>query len=163
MPIDYFAQSEKYRPDVIETLLVGEAPPPNGLAYFYLPALIRKAPSIRDNRSLPATIFHHYFQRLPENAAEYADLLLRLKAQRVFLIDIFDSPIKVRDSTEGVRQIVEAIPMLRWKMKDRKIEIADDKIIFLLARSSYMKHIRREFPKSSCVQWIDFRMDNVAA
>jgi len=84
MVIDYFAQSEKYRPEVIETLLVGEAPPPNGTRYFYLPARLRRAKSIRDNRSLPATIFHHYFSELPDDEEQYANFLLRLKKQRVF-------------------------------------------------------------------------------
>ena len=32
MAIDYLAASEKYRSEVIETLLVGEAPPPSGPA-----------------------------------------------------------------------------------------------------------------------------------
>jgi hypothetical protein len=160
MTIDYFAQSEVYRPAVIKTLLVGEAPPPNGKSYFYLPAVLRKAPSIRHNRSLPATIFYNYFQKLPESKEEYAALLLQLKELGVFLVDIFDMPIKVRGSVEGMRQIVEAIPMLRGKLKRRKIEVADENIVFLLARKSYRATIRREFPKSPLVPWIDFRMRN---
>ena len=79
MTIDYLAASEKYRPEVIEILLVGEAPPPSGKAYFYVPTTLRRAKSIRDNRTLPATIFHHYFQKLPVTEDEYAALLWRLK------------------------------------------------------------------------------------
>jgi hypothetical protein len=163
MPIDYLFHSEKYRPEVIETLLVGEAPPPRGETYFYLPATMRRTKQIRDNRSLPATIFHHYFQELPRDEKEYVDFLLRLKAQRVFLIDIFDSPFKVRDSTEGVRQIVEAIPLLRGKMKSRNIEIKDGRITFLLARNDYRRHIRQEFPRSRTVPWVDFRTQGAIA
>jgi len=163
MAIDYLAQSEKYRPDVVETLLVGEAPPPNGKSYFYLPATLRNTRSIRDNRSLPATIFYHYFQKLPASEEEYADFLSRLKELPVFLVDIFDKPIKVRGSPEGMRQIVEAIPALRAKLKRRDIEVAEKRIVFLLARKNYRKQISEEFPKSSLVPWIDFRTRSARA
>src|SRR5262249_18625805 len=125
MPIDYLAQSEAYRPAVIDTLLVGEAPPPNGKSYFYLPTVLHKARSIRDNRSLPATIFAHYFDKLSESKEEYASFLVGLKELRVFLVDILDTPVKVRNSPEGVRQIVGAIPRLRDKLKQRNIEVSD--------------------------------------
>ena len=61
MPIDYISEAEKYRPDTIKTLLVGEAPPPNGQTYFYLPRELKNSGTIRNDRSLPATIFCHYF------------------------------------------------------------------------------------------------------
>jgi hypothetical protein len=143
---------------VIETLLVGEAPPPNGNSYFYVPTVLRKARSIRDHRSLPATIFHHYFQKVPEDKQENASFLLRLKELGIFLIDILDTPVIVRNSPEGMRQIIEALPMLRGKLKRRHLEVVDEKIIFLLARKSYQAYIRREFPTSRLVPWIDFRM-----
>jgi hypothetical protein len=97
---------------------------------------------------------------LPANVAEYEKLLLKLRDQRVFLVDILDTPVKVRNSPEGLQQVIEAIPRLRANLKRRGIKIADEKIIFLLARNSYRTHIRREFPKSKMVPWIDFRMDN---
>src|SRR5262249_42960003 len=84
MAIDYLALSEAYRPAVIRTLLVGEAPPPSGASYFYLPALLHKPPHIRDNRSLPATIFYHYFHQVPESKDEYAVFLSRLKDLGIF-------------------------------------------------------------------------------
>ncbi len=156
--LDYLALSEAYRPFVIETLLVGEAPPPSGSSYFYLPMVLRKTPSIRDNRSLPATIFHHYFLRLPESTEEYAAFLLQLKELGVFLVDLFDTPIQVRNSPEGMQQIVGALPAFRDKLKRRSIEVEDESIVFLLARTSYRARIRREFPRSRLVRWIDFRM-----
>lgn len=158
MAIDYLAQSEKYRPKVIETLLIGEAPPPNGKTYFYLPTTLRNNVPIARNRSLPATIFHHYFQRLPVDQEEYRELLLKLKRLRVFLVDILDEPIRVRGSRDGLRRIIESIPTLRAKFERRNIDVSDECIVFLLARTNYRKWIRQAFPKSSLVRWIDFRM-----
>jgi len=158
MPIDYLAQSEKYRPEVIETLLVGEAPPSNGKTYFYLPTTVRSSVPIDSNRSLPATIFYHYFQRLPADEEEYAELLLKLKELRVFLVDIVDEPIRVRNSPDGIRRIIEAIPNLRGNLESRNIDINEEQIVFLLARKTYQKWIRGAFPKSRLVTWIDFRM-----
>jgi hypothetical protein len=157
MAIDYLAQSETYRPTVIKTLLVGEAPPASGATYFYLPAVLRGRRSIRENSSLPATIFHHYFGNLPDGTEEYAELLLRLKEQGIFLVDLLDSPIKVRGSPEGLRQVIEAIPILRAKLARRNIEVADENMVFLLARNSYRAKIRQEFPRSQLVRWVDFR------
>jgi len=163
MAIDYLALSEAYRPALIHTLLVGESPPPSGTSYFYLPAVLRKTPCVRDNRSLPATIFYHYFQQLPESKAEYAAFLLRLKEMGVFLVDLYDAPIRVRNSPEGVQQILEAISEFRDKLKRRSIEVAEENIVFLLARTSYRAKIRRAFPRSWLVPWIDFRMSNAKA
>jgi hypothetical protein len=163
MALDYLALSEAYRPAVIQTLLVGEAPPPSETSYFYLPAVLRKTPSIRDNRSLPATIFYHYFQRLPDSKEEYAVFLLRLKDLGVFLVDLFDAPIQVRNSREGVQQIRDAIPLFRDKLEQRSIEVADENIVFLLARTSYRATIQREFAKSRFVRWIDFRTNSAKA
>ena len=158
MSIDYLAQSEKYRPGAIETLLIGEAPPPNGKRYFYLPTTMGNNLPIERNCSLPATIFHHYFKTLPADEEEYHELLLRLKQLRVFLVDIVDEPTRVRGSPDGVRRVIEAIPKLRAKLKRRTINIEDKRIVFLLARNKYRKEIRKAFPESSLVPWMDFRM-----
>lgn len=163
MAMDYLAQSEKDRPDVIETLLIGEAPPPNGMTYFYLPTTLPRLIPIAQNRSLPATVFHHYFQRLPVDHEEYHEFLLKLKELRIFLVDIVDEPIRVRGSQEGVQRIVEAIPKLRARLERRNIDINDERIIFLLARKDYQKSIREAFPKSSLIRWKDFRMGTFRA
>jgi hypothetical protein len=57
-------------------------------------------------------------------------------------------------------QIVEAIPMLRGKRKRRKLEVPDETIVFLLARTSKRAKIRRPFPKSQLVLWLAFRRGN---
>lgn len=61
--INYSLEIEKYRPKVIKTLLIGEAPPLNGKTFFYLPKQINFMNSIENNTSLPATIFNCYFGR----------------------------------------------------------------------------------------------------
>lgn len=163
MAIDYLAESEKYRPRVIETLLVGEAPPPSKSSYFYVPTSLNSQRPIRGYRSLPATIFHHYFRRLPNDAADYEALLLDLKARGVFLVDILDVPIKVRNDPDGLARVVEAIPRLRGKLIQRDIALADECIVFLLARNNYRRHLRQAFPTSTMVSWLDFRLNGAVA
>ena len=162
MPIDYFKESEKYKPQKVSTLLVGEAPPPSGNFYFYLPRPLSNTIPIRSDRSLPATIFHHYFQTRPETEREYVRLLLKLKDMGVFLIDISDEPLRIRER-RGINQLnldrlISEIPNLRSKMKSREIFIEDGKIIFLLPRLHYKRHLVDEFPESTFVRWIDFRI-----
>lgn len=158
MAINYLTESEKYRPKRIMTLLVGEAPPPNRKTYFYVPNTKPVKVNIEKDRSLPATIFNHYFGKRPENDVEYYLFLRELQREGIFLIDICDEPIKVRDSMEGLQRIIDEIPMLRGKMKGRGILVPDEDIIFLLARPNYKKLLRKEFPVSQMIRWIDFRM-----
>lgn len=159
MPIDYVAASEKYRPARIKALLVGEAPPPSGKTYFYVPSAISRAHiPIDQDTSLPSTVFHHYFQQRPRNTEEYHFFLVRLQEMGVFLIDIYDDNLKVRNSDDGLQRIIDAIPRLRQKMRDRHILVEDRDITFLLARRSYSSVIRREFPESLRVPWKKFRI-----
>ena len=160
MKIDYEAESEKYRPNPIGCLLIGEAPPPSGQTYFYVPKALSENVDIANDRSLPATIFYHYFQTRPTTVEEYDALLRRLKSMGIFLIDICDEPIRVRNSPEGVERIIHEISKLREKITLRGIDVPDEKIVFLLARSGYERHIRKEFPRSSRITWKDFRMSS---
>lgn len=158
MGINYLEESEKYRPKIIRLLLIGEAPPALKKTYFYVPRPCSEVLPIRQDRSLPATIFNHYFRKRPKTKEDYTAFLSRLQKMGVFLIDICDEPIKVRGRPDGVQRIVEEIPRLREKMSARRISIADRDIVFLLARTDYLKEIRQEFPDSKHVRWIDFRM-----
>ncbi|MBI5026434.1 MAG: hypothetical protein HZC12_06870 [Nitrospirae bacterium] len=114
--------------------------------------------SIQKDRSLPATIFSHYFQKRPTTEEEYDNLLRLLQSKGIFLIDICDDPIKVRGNSNGIQRLIKEIPKLRTKMKKRKINIEDKDIVFLLARKNYLKNIKQEFPISKYIRWIDFRM-----
>ena len=165
MALPYFELSEKYRPEKVETLLVGEGPPPSGKRYFYLPARMNPKRDIRGYRSLPATIFYHYFRTIPSTVEEYESLLIKLKERNIFLIDILDKPLKIRDRTskngingDNYDLLISSIPGLRDKIKDRGISISEDMIVFLLARTSYEKELKREFPNAKFVRWIDFRL-----
>ncbi|MGQ9570134.1 MAG: hypothetical protein ACUVUQ_04685 [Thermodesulfovibrionales bacterium] len=158
MSIDYFKESEKYRPRKVTTLLVGEAPPAFRKTYFYLPRPLSNKRPVRNDRSLPATIFYHYFQRRPETEAEYVDLLFKLQNKGIFLIDICDEPLRVRGNKKNLEKIVNEIPNLRNKMILRNISIEDEDIIFLLPRKNYLKYLKSEFPTSKYFRWIDFRM-----
>jgi len=158
MAIDYFNESENYRPKTIKTLLVGEAPPSSGKTYFYVPQAMSDKDLIQNDSSLPATIFNHYFQKRPTTAEEYVNFLRLLQGKGIFLIDICDEPIKVRNNPEGIQRIKREILELRGKMKRRNINVAVEDIVFLLARKDYKKDIKREFPNSTYKTWIDFRM-----
>lgn len=162
---DYFEESEKFRPKDVKILLVGEAPPPSGKTYFYVPKPMSNKRPIRDDRSLPATIFYHYFRKRPETVERYIELLNKLKAMGIFLMDIVDSPIKISDrnlkwgiNQENLEYLVSQIPLLRNKIRSRGIDIEDENIIFLLARKHYRKYLDEAFPKSQKIRWIDFRL-----
>ena len=165
MGIPYFELSEKYRPKKIETLLVAEGPPPSGKRYFYLPNKMNPSRDIRHYRSLPATIFYHYFKTIPSSIEDYELFLLRLKERNIFLIDILDEPLKIRDrsSPNGINKknydiLISKIPKLKDKINGRGISIPEDRIIFLLARASYKRELMKVFPNSQFVRWIDFRL-----
>lgn len=156
--INYYEESEKYRPEKIKNLLVGEAPPSSRKTYFYVPRLMSLTRPVENDTSLPATIFNHYFNKRPETENEYVNFLQQLQERGIFLIDICNDPIKVRGCPEGIQRIIKEISNLRQKMIERKIEIRDQDIIFLLARKNYSKYIRREFPASKRIRWKDFRL-----
>ncbi|MFC1977857.1 hypothetical protein ACFLWS_06320 [Chloroflexota bacterium] len=158
MAIDYFRESEKYRPATIKTLLIGEAPPPSGKTYFYVPRAMSNATPIENDTSLPATIFNHYFHDRPTAIDRYIAYLTRLIEKGIFLIDICSDPIRVRANPEGVLRIIDEIPKLRSRVLARGIQVIDSNIVFLLARNKYEKQIRCEFPNSQLVRWKDFRM-----
>lgn len=162
--INYLTISEKYRPIKIKTLLIGEAPPPSGKKYFYLPDTIQKR-SRENNTSLPATIFYHYFDKVPKDTKEYEKYLRELQNMGIFLIDIVDEPLKIRDrnSKNGINEknlnyLNSQIPKLRNKITERNISIDESQIVFLLARTKYKKYIEKEFPNSEIIRWKDFRM-----
>jgi hypothetical protein len=156
--IEYNKVAGNYRPKKIKILLIGEAPPPSGKTYFYVPKVpVRKG-------SLPATIFQHYFGRNPETEKEYVDMLKILMDEGIFLIDIYDEPIKILDKTkprwrdmENLDKVINEIPNLRGKIKKRQINIKDENITFLLARNDYKKVIKQIFPDSKLVSWKKFR------
>jgi len=155
--INYTQEAGKYRPNKIKTLLIGEAPPPSGKTYFYIP----KVP-VRGG--LPATIFQHYFGQNPKTEKEYADMLKRLQKNRIFLIDIYDEPIRILDKTkpkwrdmENLEKLKDEIPKLRGKMKKKKVNVQDKNITFLLARNDYKKEIKQMFPESKLIFWKKFR------
>lgn len=164
--INYFKESEQYRPESIKTLLIAEAPPPSGKHYFYVPKEMSAEIPIENDRSLPATIFYHYFQELPQSKEDYLNLLKNLKDMGIFLMDIMDMPIRIRDrkakggiNQENLRALKNEIPKLRDTISSRGIVIDDDKMIFLIPRPHYKKEIKREFRKACIVRWKDFRLN----
>ena len=163
-PINYFQESEKYRPQTLRTLLVAEAPPPTGANYFYVPrAMPDNVPAEKDT-SLPATIFHHYFKKRPKTVEEYNDFLNKLRGIGVFLLDIADEPIRIREkggiNQDNLQYLISRIKTLRNKIRDRNIFIDDENIIFLLPRPHYRKRLDEEFPNSRKIRWIDFRLSS---
>jgi hypothetical protein len=165
--MDYYEVAKKYQPASIRTLLVGETPPPSG-KYFYLPMPMYPARPIETDSSLPATIFHHYFGTRPQNVDEYHHYLVALQTAGIFLIDILDEPLKIRDRSfpngihpENLAQVIAAIPHLQNKIQAREIDIAERNMVFLLARKHYRTHLRQAFPAAQYWTWKAFRMREV--
>lgn len=96
---------QRYRPDPIEVLLVGESPPHPGAGekrFFYSPTLSR-----HDNlyRGVAGALYGDAIQ-------DKASILERLKADGFWLIDAVEVPVN-RETTAGRRaQIREAKPRL---------------------------------------------------
>ena len=165
--IDYLSESEKYKPRIVTKLLIAESPPPSRKKYFYVPRKVSTNKPIRKDTSLSATIFYHYFKKRPKTKEEYTQFLTDLQSMGVFLMDIADKPIRIRDrkrsqgiNEENLKTLIGEIPKLRAKIKSRRVVIEDKDITFLLARQHYLKVIRKEFPNSEFMKWIDFRMNN---
>jgi hypothetical protein len=164
--MDYEKLAQTYKPQTVKTLLIGEAPPPNGTSYFY------KAPdkyptrksSIEDDTSLPATIFNHYFGRRPKDPQEYEQFLECLKEKGIFLIDIINEPLEIRKKDRSLNQdnINKLLSENNLKDLNQRIQSLTNKetqIIFLLARTKYLKVLKNKFQNVSFITWKCFRLD----
>ena len=177
MHINYTELANNYRPEnEIKWLLIGEAPPPNGDTYFYLP----KVPIRKD--SMPKTIFMHYFDDIPDTEEKYQQLLEILKSMGVFLVDIVNENIKVRDIyaetficeyfdkkplMKGVRkkefeEVLRNIPLLEKNLKNRGIAVPSSNWIFLLPGSRHrISYIKSFYPDSRAFRWHKFRRKEI--
>ncbi len=91
-------------------------------------------------------------------------MLKSLQDEKIFLIDIYDEPIRILDKTkpkwrdmENLDKVIREIPKLRGKMEKKKINVQDKNITFLLARNDYKKEIKQMFPESTLISWKKFR------
>ena len=163
--IKYFKEAEKYRPKRIKTLLIGESPPLNNKSYFYIPP--KKFPLFRSRRfdiSLPSTIFYHYFNKIPKFTKEYINFLNKLRKKGIFLVDIYNKPLKVRGNKENQKKIIKSISSLKKRLLKRKIDInkiGEENVIFLVARKGYKVEIEKYFQNVKTFNWIDFRMKSI--
>jgi hypothetical protein len=161
----YEIMAKKYFPNEVNVLLIGEAPPQNGSYFYKVPEKypLRKS-TIVDDTSLPATVFNHYFGRRPQDAKEYAKFLERLKEAGVFLIDIINEPIEIRkkDNTlnqENIDRLISVANLNDLETRINSLIKENTKVIFLLARTKYLKILRIKFPKYSYITWKCFRLD----
>ena len=76
----------------------------------------------------------------------------------IFLIDISDVPLKIRDKSspnqinkENYKILLSEIPKLREKIKSREIEVKDENITFLLPRNGYKTILKKSFLVQSLV------------
>lgn len=164
--IDYNKVSKRFKPKEIKTLLIGESPPPNGKTYFYIPKKMSQKIKVENFRSLPATIFYHYFHQIPSTEQNYEKLLWKLHSMGIFLIDICDKPLKITDrklpksiNYDNLNILISNIPKLKEKIKKRVGDINDKNIIFLLPRLHYVDDLNQYFPNSPQKRWIDFRLN----
>lgn len=159
--IDYDQEANNYIPKQITKLLIGEARPPDETHYFYIPCQMKQYEDIKDDQSLPATIFYHYFQKIPKDMEEYKKMLEALRDMGIFLVDIYENPIRVRGNKVNQERVKNEIKNLRGRLKDKGIDIeglGEENIIFLLARNGYVKEINKYFQVAKKIKWIDFRL-----
>lgn len=162
----YTDAHSKYLPDVIKYLLICESPPPSGKSYFYFPKKMNPERDISSYSSLPATIFYHYCKIIPSTNEDYENLLNKLKLKGIFLMDICDEPLRIRDrncpgwiNRENLEILISHIPKLMNKIKKRIGGIKEEKIIFLLPRNHYKRLLKEYFPKAQYYSWKEFRME----
>jgi len=153
-----------YKPTEIKILLIGEAPPPGGKTYFYkTPEKYTPTNKIESDTSLPGTIFNHFFKRRPLNTEEYGKFLDKLKRHGIFLIDIYEAPIKIRGNLEESLPIVFSEQNIDdLKQRVNKLISPDTTIVFLLARSypkRYLSRLKAVLGNAEFVRWIEFRMN----
>jgi hypothetical protein len=156
--INYRKEARRYRPKEIRTLLIAESPPPGEMDYFYVPKT-----RVRE-QSLPGAIFFHYFGTLPLTKEAYEEFLTDLQERGVFLIDISDEPLKIRNKAFAnwidpieLKRLKDKIPDLRGKIQGLGITISDERIKFLLPRAHYKRELRRLFPQATFYLWKEFR------
>lgn len=163
MEIDYKELAKQYQPDEVNILLIGEAPPPSKKSYFYMvPDIYSPKRDIRSDRSLPSTIFNHYFGRRPSDSKEYEIFLNKLKNNGIFLIDIYEEPIQIRNNQENLDLIFSVSNLDRLLIRVGNLCSKHTQVIFLLARSysaNYRKLLESKFPNAYFYRWIDFRIN----
>ena len=170
MELNYEKLAEPFKPNEIKILLVGEAPPPNGKKYFYqVPEKYTPSKTIKEDTSLPATIFNHFFNRRPISSIEYMDFLNQLKTKGVFLIDMINEPLKIRDreakngiNQENLERLFSEENLTVFKEKVEKLITNETDIIFLLARNyrkAYKDKLKNNFSSVKFIRWKDFRLE----
>lgn len=157
---DYQIYANQYKPNVIDTLLIGEAPPNNGKNYFYKvpPNYKPSGQHLIKDTSLPSTIFGHYFKSRPQNSREYDLLLKQLSDRKVFLIDMFEAPIEVRNNRKNMGIILSESNLKDLADRVSSLVHTNTKIIFLLARKGYEKRLKQKFSNAKFSYWKDFRI-----
>ena len=76
-------------------------------------------------------------------------------------MDILDEPLEIKHNPENYKKLILQIPKLGGKIKNRGIQIKDENIIFLNPGHGYHKELKKEFPESKIIKWIDFRTSPV--
>ena len=105
------AASAKYRPKVVEVLLVAEAPPCTPDRYFYFE-------DVREHDSLFRYVYRGLFGETPERS-DKGKCLARMRDAGVYLIDVSEEPIadkaKVRLAAEQLAVLPERCKKLAPK------------------------------------------------
>lgn len=168
--LNYEKLAENFKPHNIKIILIEEAPPPSGEKYFYkIPENYSPINSIEDDISLPATIFNHYFGRRPENSEEYKEFLICLMENGIFLIDMIDEPLKIRDKKEkgginqtNLKKLFSDDNLCLLKDRIDKLIDQEAKFIFLIARNYkifWMNKLKEKFSEATFIKWKDFRLN----
>lgn len=156
MAVKYRAVAEIFKPEDIKKLIIGECPPSDGKSYFYIPT------PVKNLESMPGTIFTHYFQCIPTTENKYFEMLCVLKEYGIFLIDILDHPILIRDSGGIIKENLEilktGIQNFPSHLARNGIDVPQANWTFLIPTGrNYTRLLKNLYPEAKVIIWPDYR------
>lgn len=121
LKVFYNKLANEFRPKRIKTLFVGESFPIGG-AYFYWPKSI--------SGPLGKSVFRKSLGKIPKDNGQYLSFLKKLKGKGVFVIDIYENPLRVgrNDERELIKRLIEE------KMFHRIRNLNPKRVYFILPK-----------------------------
>lgn len=107
----YNGIAENFKPTCINELIICESFPSSG-HYFYIPK--------KKCKWLSGTIFLRHFGRLPHSVQEYYDFLIKLQSNGVFMVDIYENPLDVKENKDLVKNEIPKLPNRITKLNPKR-------------------------------------------
>ncbi len=143
---DYKEAREKYKPEKIKILFIGESPPRNKQSYFYFEDSKGSAPLFK--AIIKAVFNEDYIKKNDKDYRKKKMLLEKFKENGFFLIDACDTPINQYPSKKRKGIIKKNLPNLVKLIKN--LELGRDTKIILIQpkRTKAYELLHNELEKS---------------